>query len=156
MPRLASFLHFFVMHSDMLRLRHHLQVAGIVVVLIAVDVMNNLVSLQRPPQHLLGNYPMLMPTKKLAIRSWLQLGDSLKHCSSAVGSALGFRRDVVGIAIAAHSLSVHSAHSAGTLFGGLAATFNAARLSHGFGKRIPGTVGEIQVPSVVCGEFHWT
>jgi hypothetical protein len=128
---LSGCTHFFVMQPNVLGLRHNTQIAGVVVVFVAVNVVHDFISLQWPAKHLFGNYAMLMPAVQLAISARLHLDNARQHCRSVICSALRLRRDVVRIAIATNALSVHSAHSASTFADVVRTSMNAALLWHG-------------------------
>lgn len=127
---LSSCCHLLPVSLHVLGLGHDLQVARVVVVLVAVDVVDDLVSLQRPAKHLFGNHTMLMPAVKLAVSVGLDLLNTAKLRGPVVGSPLPFWRHVVGIAVATNALRVHPAHPARSFFRRVVAAFDAANLGH--------------------------
>lgn len=134
--------HFCPVQTHVFRLRHDQQVGRIVVVLVAVDVMDDLISSQRPAKHLLSNHSMLMPPVQLAVSGWFDFCETLNLRFAIALATFRFWGDVARIAIAAHSLGVLAAHPTRTLLGRIGAAINAALLSHQPGKQFPATVGE--------------
>lgn len=111
----------------MLRLSHYLQVIAVVVVLIAVDVMDDLATLERSAQHLLGNHAVRVTAMKLAVGGGFDVvANALEMSFTGRSPPIGFRCDVVGVAVSPDALCVHAAHSATFGFGKLFTAFNTA------------------------------
>jgi hypothetical protein len=53
--------------SDVIALRHHLEIVGVVVVRVAVDVMDDLAGGQRPPKLLFCDDTVFVPTVSLDV-----------------------------------------------------------------------------------------
>jgi hypothetical protein len=97
-------------------------------VLVAIDVMHYFSTLKRSANHLLSYNAMLMPPMALAVGRFFYSIKSRKLSCAVTGSALLFGGNVVRVAVATHSLRVHSAH--GVAVHWLVAAFNFAGARH--------------------------
>jgi len=59
---------------DVLALSHYPKVCWVVVVLVAVDVMNDLATPQRPTKHFFGYYSVLMPLMEFFVGARFCMG----------------------------------------------------------------------------------
>ena len=129
--------------------------------LVAVNVVHYLSALQWPAKHLFSYDTVLMATVALTVSRIFDGIKSRKLSQAVIGSALLFWCDVVGIAIAAHTLRVHSAHAV-TIYW-LVAAFDFAGAGHRptvAGNRIillPGASGQADIGDqllLVGAEVH--
>jgi hypothetical protein len=67
MLELSGLAHLREMQFHMLRLCHHLQVFWPIIPAVAVNMMDDFASLERPAQHLFGDDSVFMPTEVLCI-----------------------------------------------------------------------------------------
>ena len=112
---------------QMISLRHHLQIVWCVVVLVAVDVVNDLAPHQRPADLLFSDDTVFVPIVQFSIhvRPRRLAGNS---SVAAFGSELLVTGHKISVAITANSLRVHAAQAARIMW--LAAALEAAQAAH--------------------------